>query len=291
MKRPWQPRSDSRKEAEQARQAQGQVWRFFRASLTVAAAVLVIAFLILGGAEGLLQHEAAGEERQARNLADEGKISARPQQRLVPDGRPVVALTFDDGPNDSVTPALIKALNERGVLATFFMLGERIEEYPEVARLAYESGHQIASHTYDHKSPLTRLGEADLAREVNDTIGAIRGVTGEDPAYMRPPFGEINRQTALTIGWPMILWTVDPRDWECQNADQVYNQVMDNVYDGAVVLMHDKYDSTLEAAERVVDTLIGEGWRFVTIEQYYQLYGIDTLPGHVYRGQMEVKLQ
>ncbi|NLF79626.1 MAG: polysaccharide deacetylase family protein [Clostridia bacterium] len=291
MKRPWQPHDDSQKEARRARLAHIRAWRFFRASLVIAAAICVIVFLLLGGAEGLLRHEAVSGSPQPGDAAPLAKIAAQPQQRLVPDGRPVVALTFDDGPNDSITPALIKVLNERGVTATFFMLGERIEQYPDVALLAYESGHQIASHTYNHKSPLTRLGEQELAREVNDAIGAIRGVIGEDPAYMRPPFGEINRQTALTVGWPMILWTVDPRDWECQNADQIYDVVMDNIYDGAVVLMHDKYDSTLEAAQRVIDTLIEQDWRFVTIEQYYQLYGIDTLPGHVYRGQTEVMLQ
>jgi peptidoglycan-N-acetylglucosamine deacetylase len=290
-RQPWQPLTESRS-ASAKRSGWGQVGQYFRASLTLAAAILVVAFFALGGVEGLLQHRAAGEEQLPPQTVDTNdKTQVLPQQRLVPDGRPVVALTFDDGPNDTITPALIAALNERGVKATFFMLGEKITEYPEVAQLAFESGHQIESHTYDHKGPLTTMDEAERKAEVNETIRVIREIIGKDPQFLRPPFGIINYQTALTIGWPMILWTVDPRDWECQDADQVYNQVMDNIYDGAVVLMHDKYPSTLEAAERVVDTLQREGWRFVTIEEYYQLYGIETLPGHVYRGTMEVKLQ
>ena len=203
------------------------------------------------------------------------------------DGRPIVALTFDDGPNPQITPRLVKYLSDRGVHATFFMLGARAAAYPDVVRQVYEAGNQICNHTYDHEHALTELSDEALAAQVNGTIKAIIDATGEAPAYIRPPYGTINAATAAKIGYPMMLWTVDTRDWDYRNTEKVYNAIINNVYDGAVVLMHDNYDTTAEAAARAIDTLQEQGWRFVTLEEYYQIRDMRPQPGHVYRGSTQ----
>ncbi|MBQ1501790.1 MAG: polysaccharide deacetylase family protein [Firmicutes bacterium] len=203
------------------------------------------------------------------------------------DGRPIVALTFDDGPNPQITPRLVKYLSDRGVHATFFMLGARAAAYPDVVKQVWEAGNQICSHTYDHVHPLTELSDENLAAQVNGTIKTIADATGEIPKYIRPPYGTINAATAAKIGYPMMLWTVDTRDWDYRNTEKVYNAIINNVYDGAVVLMHDNYDTTAEAAARAIDTLQEQGWRFVTLEEYYQIRDMRPQPGHVYRGSTQ----
>jgi len=197
---------------------------------------------------------------------------------------PVVALTFDDGPSASVTPRLVEELNKRGIKATFFMLGTAAEANPDVVRLVHESGHQIASHTYDHGAYLTELTNEQLSFQINNTVKILRDITGSDPVYMRPPYGAMDKATASKIGWPMMLWTVDPRDWDSRDAQAVFDAVIGTVSDGSVVLFHDLYESTLEAVVMIVDQLITNGWRFMTLEQYYEHFGMEPQPGTVYRG-------
>jgi|GEM_PF-5895669 len=199
------------------------------------------------------------------------------------DDQPVVALTFDDGPNGTVTPLLLEALAERGIKATFFVVGERVTENPDLVKAAYEAGNQICNHTYSHLD-LTSLSDGQLAYQIDTTSDLIESITGEAPRYVRPPYGYIDRETESHIGLPLMLWTVDPRDWESKDADAVYDQVMSHIYDGAVILMHDQYPSTYEAAVRIMDTLIMQNWRFLTLEQYFDYYGITPEPGHTYRG-------
>ena len=224
---------------------------------------------------------------------DDGDQSAAVPEEHTPavdDGRPVVALTFDDGPSSTITPLLVEALKERDVPATFFMLGANAAALPEVVRQVAEAGNQIGSHTYDHEGYLTKLDDKALAAQINDTVKVLRHITGEDPRFLRPPYGAMDKATAGKIGWPMMLWTVDPRDWDTRDAQKVYEAVMNNVTDGSVILMHDIYESTLDAAIMVVDELKARGWRFVTLDEYYEIFGITPQPGHLYRGTQEVVL-
>jgi peptidoglycan/xylan/chitin deacetylase (PgdA/CDA1 family) len=200
---------------------------------------------------------------------------------------PIVALTFDDGPNEKITPLLLDALEARGVKATFFVIGVNAAAYPDILKQAYDSGHLICSHTCDHVS-LTGLDETGLADQINNTVKIIQDIIGEAPRYLRPPLAAINKAIAAQIDCPIMLWTVDPRDWESRNADTVYKNIMDNIYDGAVIILHDRFPSTVEAVSRVIDTLLEEGWCFVTLDEYYQYYNMELVAGHVYRGTMEV---
>lgn len=197
---------------------------------------------------------------------------------------PILALTFDDGPNGSVTPLLIEALNERGIHATFFVLGRLVERYPEVIAQAYSAGHQIASHGWDHENSLTKLSDQQLAKELSDTALAIYNITGENPAYLRPPYGSMDKKTAAKIDVPMMLWTIDPRDWELKDAEKLEKAILDTAYDGGVLLLHDLYETTMAGALAAIDKLQAEGWRFLSLEEYYQHYGMELEPGQLYRG-------
>ena len=196
---------------------------------------------------------------------------------------PVIALTFDDGPDNEFTPQLLDILNERGAKATFFILGEEAEKYPQIVKAAYDSGHQIENHSYDHPR-FTKIDKDELQYQINTTNDIIYGITGEMPAYVRPTYGAINKTVAEQIGYPMMLWTLDPRDWEAEEADIVYNNIMANVYNGAVIVLHDKNPSTHEALKMVIDELQAKGWKFVTLDEYYQYFNMQPQPHKVYHG-------
>ena len=196
---------------------------------------------------------------------------------------PVIALTFDDGPDNKFTPQLLEILNDRGAKATFFILGEAAEKYPQIVKAAYDSGHQIENHSYDHPR-FSKIDKNELQYQINNTNDIIYRITEEKPVYVRPPYGEVNDTVTEQVSYSMMLWTVDPRDWEAEEADTVYNNIMANVYNGAVVILHDKNPSTHEALKRVIDELQAKGWKFVTLDGYYQYFDIQPQPHKIYRG-------
>lgn len=199
---------------------------------------------------------------------------------------PVLALTFDDGPSANVTSELVAALNERGAKATFFMLGVNAQAYPKLVQFVQESGHQVASHGWDHAHYLTDLNETQLAAELSQADEAIYAAIGEYPAYLRPPYGAMDRTTAARIDKPMMLWTIDPRDWEVRDSQAVCDHIVENAYDGGVVIAHDNYQTTLDGVICAVDILAQQGYRFVTLEEYYEIFDIQPQPGVVYRGTL-----
>ena len=233
------------------------------------------AYLILWGcifllAGSLLLHGQPGKEE---GLAA-GEVAA--------DG-PIIALTFDDGPSD-YTIELAQGLADRGVKATFFVLGKQVEKYPEETALLAELGHQIGSHGYDHSASFTVLSDQALADQLDQTIAAVEEAAGVEPVYVRPPYGSINKRTAQKIPQPLMLWTLDTRDWATQDADSVRESILSQAKDGSVVILHDGYPTTVEGVLEAVDTLLAEGWQFVTLEEYYAKQGMTPEPGQVYRG-------
>ncbi|MDO4733134.1 MAG: polysaccharide deacetylase family protein, partial [Bacillota bacterium] len=198
--------------------------------------------------------------------------------------RPVMVLTFDDGPSPSLSPRLLDELNARGVKASFFVLGKNASYNREIIELEYASGHDVCSHGYDHQSKLTQLSDEELAYQLDETARVLRDITGQDPPFLRPPYGSINRETAAKIDIPMMLWTLDPRDWESRDAQQVRDKILEDAFDGAVVICHDLYESTLNGVLQAVDILLEQGWQFLSLTQYYQTIGLEPEPGKVYRG-------
>lgn len=192
------------------------------------------------------------------------------------EGKMLVALTFDDGPWGSTTEQILNTLKEKNVRATFFMMGMQVDANPELAKRAAAEGHEIENHTWDHKN-LTTLGVAEVQDEVNRTTQKIKEVTGVDIKYVRPPYGIFNQETADAVEQRLVTWSVDPRDWENMDAEMTYGGVMAGVHDGAVILMHDMYQSTADALPGIIDELRIAGYEFVTVDELSHLR--DWVPG------------
>lgn len=177
-----------------------------------------------------------------------------------------VALTFDDGPNPYYTEPLLEGLSERGVKATFFLLGKEVEKHPEIVEEIQKQGHTIGNHSYQHEQ-LSRLSDEAACGQVNRTNELIYEITGEYPLYLRPPYGDWKDGLDCDTIMIEVLWDVDPRDWATSDTAAVVKRVTGKVQDGDIILMHDASESSVKAALEVVDRLKAEGYQFVTVEE------------------------
>ena len=197
--------------------------------------------------------------------------------------KPMVALTFDDGPDKGpITDRIIAALDSVGGHATFFQLGQLCEQYPEVAKKIVDSGNQIGCHTYDHE----HMGEAVTVEDITRANDAIEETTGVRPDAFRAPGGsptDLILSTCESEGQALYHWSVDTRDWSSRDAESVINEVQQNVSDGDIILMHNIYESTAEAAEQVIPWLKEQGYQLVTVDQLIQAKtGQPPVPGTQY---------
>lgn len=179
---------------------------------------------------------------------------------------PKIALTFDDGPSAAWTPTLLDGLKERGVKATFFLIGENADKNPEIVKRMAEEGHLIGNHTYHHVE-LTKVSENEARLELADTSAVIVRITGKEPEYMRPPFGAWQRKLEQEIQMLPVLWTIDPLDWTTENQDEIVNKVVTEAEENDIILLNDCYKSSIEAGLRIVDILQEEGFMFVTVDE------------------------
>lgn len=180
--------------------------------------------------------------------------------------KPSIAITFDDGPSGRYTGRLLDGLKERNVKASFFLIGENAEENPVLVERIYKEGHLIGNHTYSHVQ-MTHLSEKEAANEIERTDQVISAITGEHVAYMRPPFGAWQRELEIKMEVLPVLWSVDPLDWTTENVDEIVSKVVTEVEEGDIILLHDCYASSVEAALRIVDILQKEGYEFVTVDR------------------------
>lgn len=177
-----------------------------------------------------------------------------------------VAITFDDGPNEDYTADLLKGLKERGVSATFFLLGTEVEKYPELVTQMYADGHLIGTHSYQHVN-LCNLTDEKAIEQVTKTNELIEEITGECPQFIRPPFGCWKKELDYNMTMIEVLWDVDPKDWCTSNSGVIVQRVLKNVEDGDIILMHDASKSSVNAALQIIDRLQSEGYLFVTVEE------------------------
>lgn len=178
---------------------------------------------------------------------------------------PRIALTFDDGPKKS-TERLLDGLKERGIKATFFVIGRCAEESPEIVKRMHDEGHVIGNHTYSHVD-ITRLSDEEAAREMRKTDEIVYGITGEHVRYVRPPFGVWQRDLELNTEVLPVMWDIDPLDWTTENVDEIVNKVVTDAKENGIILLHDCYESSVDAALRIADILTAEGYEFVTVEE------------------------
>ncbi len=194
----------------------------------------------------------------------------------------LVALTFDDGPKEGKTDALLDMLKEKGVHATFFMIGAQVEENQEIVRRMYEEGHQLGIHTYSHVD-LSCLTEEKQKEEIQKSKEAIESIIGPSHLLLRPPFGEIDQVLENWLDCPMILWSVDTEDWTGKAAAEIIRETAETVKDGDIILMHDISDYGLEGAAGIIDELQRMGYTFLTVDQLFACRDIELENGVTYR--------
>ena len=179
---------------------------------------------------------------------------------------PKIAITFDDGPSSQCTGRLLDGLKERNVKATFFLIGENAKENPELVKRLDEEGHLIGNHTYHHVE-ITKVSDEEAKKEILDTNEVITSITGKSVEYMRPPFGLWQRNLEMEIEVLPVMWTIDPLDWTTENVDEIVNKVVTEAEENDIILLHDCYDSSVDAALRIIDILQKKGFEFVTVDQ------------------------
>lgn len=217
--------------------------------------------LVIGGLLTWLKYD-----YNAVKLEDVREACGYVSASATPVEAPKIALTFDDGPSAVWTPALLDGLKERGVKATFFLIGENADKNPEIVKRMAEEGHLIGNHTYHHVE-LTKVSENEARLELADTSAVIVRITGKEPEYMRPPFGAWQRKLEQEIQMLPVLWTIDPLDWTTENQDEIVNKVVTEAEENDIILLHDCYKSSIEAGLRIVDILQEEGFVFVTVDE------------------------
>lgn len=194
----------------------------------------------------------------------------------------LLALTFDDGPRRSTTTALLDGLAERGIHATFFLIGRQIPNNMDLVRRMDEEGHQIGIHTYDH-TQLTGLNREDFAAQVDRTRTLLQDTLGHNHFLLRPPYGAVDPGVRAMAGCPIVLWSIDPEDWDDKDPARIVDHIVDNAKDGDIILLHDIYPTSVEAALQAADRLRRRGFYFVTVEELFAARHIPLEDGHCYR--------
>ena len=191
-----------------------------------------------------------------------------------------VALTFDDGPS-SFTDRLLDCLEANNARATFFMVGKEIASFPDEVKRMEKLGCELGNHTYDHVD-LTTLSPEDMSAQIAGVDDALVNLTGHGATVLRPPYGAVNDSVRSTVGTPMILWSIDTLDWKTQNVEQVVETALSEVQDGSVILMHDIFSTSVDAAEILVPKLIQEGYQLVTVHELASLHKTELKTGITY---------
>ena len=202
--------------------------------------------------------------------------------RVISLNKPMVALTFDDGPYTRATIPILNTLKEHNVVGTFFVLGNRVSMHKEIVKRIVEEGNEIGNHTYSHIQ-LTSLTKDKVKEQLDKTQLAITNVTGVEPKIMRPTYGSYDEKLRASIDMPMILWSIDPKDWKIQDAQKIANSILSKVKDGDIILMHDMFVSTADAVDIIVPELLNRGFQLVTVSELYEYKGEVLSVGNIYR--------
>lgn len=205
--------------------------------------------------------------KAARLVAGEGMLRLMEQELMEQSqAHPEVALTFDDGPSPKYTPLLLDGLKERNVRATFFLLGQNVKENQELVQRMQAEGHLLGNHTYNHVQ-LNKIPETTARQEILKTNNEIYEATGKYPEYMRPPYGAWKKNMELCVEMLPVFWDIDTLDWKSQNVDAILKAAGEEPEDGSIILMHDEYQTSVEAALLIIDRLKEKGYEFVTVDE------------------------
>ena len=222
----------------------------------------------------LLDEYKSGQQHddQSGNYEPANIISERPaKETSLSIDQKVIALTFDDGPKAGVTDVILDALEQYEAKATFFVLGSRGEANAAILKRMAEEGHEIGNHTWDHPK-MTSIGSSAIAEQIDKTKTIIKQITGTAPTLFRPPYGLFNERVSSYVGKDnLILWDVDTLDWKYRCADKVIPEAVNAVKEGSIILMHDIYASSAEAAAEIIRELSLQGYKFVTVSELLEI--------------------
>lgn len=196
------------------------------------------------------------------------------KDNIYDENKKYIAFTYDDGPSD-YTLEVLNTLDANNSSATFFMLGNKMKKNSEIVKTINSSNSEVGSHTYSHKN-LVNLSEKEINNEINSTSIIFNEITNDNIKYVRPPYGNYNNKVK-SVGYPLILWNIDPKDWLVRDSDKIYNNIIKNSCDGCIVLMHDCYKETVEASKMVIPKLKEMGYEIVSISKLIEIkkYNID----------------
>ena len=196
-------------------------------------------------------------------------------------GKKLVDITYDDGPSD-YTGELLDGLKERGVKATFFLVGRRIPKYQEIANRIYAEGHQVGNHSYSHED-LAKISLPEVKRQIRDTNALLDKVCGKGTDYMvRPPYGSINPAAQETVNLPCIFWSTAPKDWIYTDAASIKKRILESVKPGDIILVHDTVPGTVQGTLQAIDAMRSRGYEFVTVRELFRRQGLKAENGKGY---------
>lgn len=217
----------------------------------------------------------AGESKKAKGTEAPQETQAPAVEHIRKDldpDKPMVALTFDDGPYAPVGNRIMDCAEQYGGRVTFYVVGNRVNSYKSEIQRMYANGHEIGNHTQDHKY-LQKLGAQEIRQQVEACNQAVAAITGEAPKTVRLPGGGKNSTVLANISQPIVLWDVDTLDWKTRNAASSVQTVLNQVKDGSVVLMHELYNASGDAAVTIIPALVERGYQLVTVSELAQFRG------------------
>lgn len=222
----------------------------------------------------ITEKETVTEETTSNNSSTNNK-------RKINKNKPMIALTFDDGPNGATTNKILDILEKNNSVATFFVVSRRIEKDTEILKRMDSLGNQIGNHTANHKD-LTKISKEQVKSEVNIVNNKLKKAIGKEATIVRVPYGATNDNVKQAINYPIIMWNIDTRDWQSRNVKSIEQKVLGKIKDGDIILMHDLYESTVQACEVIIPKLIEQGYQFVTVDELFEYKGIEVKSGNKY---------
>lgn len=211
-----------------------------------------------------LEDQQTVPQKEAQDTKEEVEKESTEVQSTSPSKR--VALTFDDGPDPKVTMQILETLEKYNAKATFFMLGSRVEFYPEIAKNVQAAGHELGNHSWTHPN-LNKASVDKVKDEIHNTSAIIEEVTGQKATLFRPPYGAFNDTVKAQSDLPIALWDVDTLDWKHKDPGHLLRSIKQTVKDGSIILMHDIHQSTADGLDAALAYLQNEGYTFVTMSE------------------------
>ncbi|MBR6253481.1 MAG: polysaccharide deacetylase family protein [Clostridia bacterium] len=223
--------------------------------------------VVYNGEEGYVKN---GYLTRKKNLQKDVELEI--VDRGIDPTKPMVAITFDDGPNPKSTPRILDTLEQYGVVATFFDLGQLVNSYPDVVQREEAIGCEVGNHSYSHKN-FNVLTDEQMQEEIKNSEEAFIKVLGHKTTLFRLPYGNVNLKVKENVEYPLIKWNVDSLDWKSRDKNKILNKIRETKnYDGKIILLHSIYGTTADAVEVLVPELLNKGYQLVTVSElaYYK---------------------